>query len=124
MAVQPVFIAAPQASGSATFIPAGTTVTSLLNQSSTQVGTVLNNGVARSNHTLLVITGTGVSGGVVTLVGSNDGTNFYTTSTTVTTSAASTVYAANLANFPFQYVAAKITTAITGGTITAEVTSC
>jgi hypothetical protein len=87
-------------------------------------GSALDNGVARANHSLWVVAGAGVSGGVVTLMGSNDGVNYFATSCTVTTSSASTAYAANLANFPFRYVLAKITTAITGGTVSASVASC
>ena len=124
MPAEPVFIVAPLSGANQSFVPQGTTLQSLTAQSSIQQGSTLNNGVARANHTLAVTTGTGVSGGVVTLMGSNDNVNFFTTSATITTSAASTVYAVNLANFPFQYVAAKITTAITGGTISATVTSC
>jgi len=88
------------------------------------VGTALDNGVARANHSLFAVTSAGVSAGVVTLMGSNDGINYVATATTITTSAASTPYAAALASFPFRYVTAKITTAITGGTVTAYVASC
>jgi len=88
------------------------------------LGTVLDNGVARANHSLWVLTSTGVSAGVVTLMGSNDGTNYFATATTATTSSASTAYSVALTNFPYRYLAAKITTGITGGTVTAYVASC
>lgn len=98
--------------------------TSLTNQSATSaVSAVLDNGGARAQHCLWVVTGAGVSAGVVTLQGSNDGTNWFSTATTVTTNAANTTFAAALANFPFAYVRALITTTITGGTISASVAS-
>lgn len=87
-------------------------------------GATVDNGVARSNHTLFVMTGAGVSAGVVTLQGSNDGVNWFSTTCIVTTIAATTPYAAALANFPFRYVRASITTVITGGTVTATTASC
>lgn len=99
-------------------------VQSLLNKSATtDVPGVLDNTVARSNHSLFVVSGIGVSAGVVTLQGSNDNVNWFSTSATCTTSSASTAYAANVGQFPFRYIQAKITTTITGGTITAYVAS-
>lgn len=86
-------------------------------------GTALDNTVARSQHSLFVVTGALVSAGVVTLQGSNDGTNFYSTAGTVTTVAASTAYAVAVANFPFRYIRAAITTVLVGGTCTAYVAS-
>lgn len=86
------------------------------------LGVPLDNGVARAQHSLFVVAGTGVTAGVVTLMGSNDNVNWFATTCTVTTSSAAT-FAAALANFPFQYVTAKITTGITGGTVTAYVAS-
>jgi len=88
------------------------------------LGSVLDNGVARANHALWVVSSAGVSAGVVTLMASNDGANYFATATTVTTSSASTAYSVALANFPYRYLAAKITTGITGGTVTAYVASC
>lgn len=86
-------------------------------------GTALDNTIARSQHSLFVVTGALVSAGVVTLQGSNDGTNFYSTAGTVTTVAASTAYAVAVANFPFRYIRAAITTLLVGGTCTAYVAS-
>ena len=105
-------------------VSATSPLVSLTAQSATTaVPAALDNGAAKANHSLFVVSGTGVSAGVVTLQGSNDGVNWFSTATTVTTNAASTAFAAGLANFPFQYVRAAITTTITGGTVTATVAS-
>lgn len=87
------------------------------------VPAVLDNGIPHASHSLVVTTSAGVSGGVVTLQGSHDGTNWFSTAGTVTTNAASTVFAVAVANFPYQFVQAKITTVISGGTISATVQS-
>lgn len=84
---------------------------------------VLDNTFAKAQHSLFVVSSAGVSAGVVTLQGSNDNVNWFSTTATCTTNAASSAFAANLANFPFQYVRAAITTTITGGTVTAYVAS-
>jgi hypothetical protein len=86
-------------------------------------GQALDNVEARPQHSLFVTTGAGVSAGVVTLQGSNDGANWFNTSCTVTTNAANATFAAALANFPFQFVRAAITTGVTGGSVTAWVAS-
>jgi hypothetical protein len=57
------------------------------------------------------------------LQGSNDNLNWFTTTASITTNAASTVFAAALATFPFQFIRANCSTAITGGTVTAVVAS-
>lgn len=88
------------------------------------IGSTIDMGAARLNHALFVVSGAGVSAGVITLLGSNDGVNFITTATTVTVSAANTPYQAVLTNTPYRYLAAKITTVITGGTVTATISSC
>jgi hypothetical protein len=107
-----------------TIVTGGVPQQSLLNQSATTaVGGVLDNGAARANHSLFVVSGAGVSAGVVTLQGSNDGVNWFSTAATVTTAAASSTFAVGLTAFPFQFVRAAITTIITGGTITATVAS-
>lgn len=87
-------------------------------------GGTLDNTVPKPCHSLYVVSSAGVSAGVVTLEGSNDGgTTWFDTTATVTTNAASTAFAAALANFPLQMVRAKITTGITGGTVSAYVAS-
>lgn len=96
---------------------------SILNGGAVANGLALDNGASKANHSLVVVTGAGVSAGVVTLQGSNDGSNWFSTASTVTTNAANATFAVGLAAFPFQWVRAAITTIITGGTITAIVAS-
>jgi hypothetical protein len=105
-------------------VSASSPQTSLTTQSAlnTQGGSA-DNGGPKANHCLFVTTGAGVSAGVVTLQGSNDGVNWFSTTCIVTVAAANASYAANLQGFPFQYVRALISTAITGGTISAIVAS-
>jgi len=78
------------------------------------------NGVAATYHTLFVVAGAGVSAGVVTLEVSQDNVNWtgVPTPVTVTTSAPGTSIAVTVA-CPVQYARARISTAITGGTIDA-----
>ena len=85
---------------------------------------VRDNGVAATYHTLFVVAGTGVSGGVVTLEISQDNVNWagVPTPVTVTTSAPGTSIAVTVA-CPVQYLRAGISTAITGGTIDAWIAS-
>lgn len=86
-------------------------------------GTALDGGNVRSNHSLFVVASAGVTAGVITLQGSNDGgVTWFNTSCTVTTNAAG-AFASNLQGFPFRYIRASITTAITGGTVTAYISS-
>lgn len=84
-------------------------------------GQILDNGFPRANHSLIVVTSAGVTGGVVQLQVSNDGVNF---ANGVATSAlsASNVVQKNLTG-PFRWIRAAITTAVAGGTATAIVSS-
>jgi hypothetical protein len=106
-----------------TLLSASSPVTSLFGASAVAPGTVLDNGAPKQAHSLQVITSAGVSAGVVALQVSNDNLNWFTTTASITTSAASTVSVATLADTPFQYVRANISTIITGGTVTAIVAS-
>ena len=125
MPAEPVYIVAPLGTANQTFVPQGALNVSLSAQSALNTqGSTADNGVARANHSLFVVTSAGVSAGVVTLMGSNDNVNWFATACTVTTNAASSAFAANLQNFPYRYVAAKITTGIIGGTVTATTASC
>jgi hypothetical protein len=74
---------------------------------------------------MVVTTGAGVTAGTVNLEISQDGTNWGPTNTavTVSTTAAGTVYVANITNTPAQFVRARISVGITGGTVTATVAS-
>lgn len=85
---------------------------------------VLDNGIARAYHTLTVTSGTGVSAGVVAIELSQDNVNWYApASNSVTTSAASTVYSVTVGPLPFEFVRARISTGITGGTVSAYLAS-
>ena len=86
----PMYSAAPLGGLNGAIIAQGSTVQSLTNQSGVVQGTALNNGVAYSNHNMVVTTGAGVSAGTVTLMGSNDNVNWFATTATVSTIAAST----------------------------------
>lgn len=97
-------------------IPAGSSA------SGTQ-GSSVDLGGTYANHALYVLTSSGTASGVVTLQVSADGTNWFNTGTTITTNAASSEFAAALANFPARFVSAKITTVIGSGTVTAWVCS-
>ncbi len=101
--------------------PEYTDYLSLSNQTASgTIGIPLDNaGNVRACHALLTIAATGVTGGVVGLVGSFDEQNWYTIpGVTITTAAASNPQYASMTYatpLPFRFVAAKITSAITGG---------
>jgi hypothetical protein len=81
-------------------------------------------GVAHQYHSLFVVSGAGVSAGVVAIEVSNDNVNWLAPATnTVTTSAASTAYSVTVGPLPFQFVRARISTAITGGSVDAYLAS-
>ena len=101
--------------------PTTATQTIAAGTSGLTTGTVLDNGSMRTNHTLVVTTSAGVTNGVVTLLVSQDNTNFFKAAT-ITTNTASTVLAVNFVG-AFRYVRGDITTAITGGTVGATIAS-
>lgn len=82
----------------------------------------LDNVTPRSAHTLQVNSGAGVSAGVVTLEASLDGTTFSSLGT-VTTNAASSSFFFSIADKPFRYLRARVSTTITGGSVDAYVCS-
>lgn len=84
----------------------------------TATSVVLDGVVMRTNSTLVVVTGTGVSAGDVELQGSLDGTNWYVIGSALAVSAASTVYH-QTGNVPARFFRAIVSTAITGGTVDA-----
>lgn len=94
-------------------------------QSTTALGVgVLDGGDAHSYHSLTVLTGTGVSAGTVVIELSNDGTNWWgPTSNSVSTIAATTVYGVAVGPYPAQFCRARISVAITGGTVSATLAS-
>lgn len=98
-----------------TSVPAGT--------SSSFTGSVLDNGAARAFHGIIVVTSAGVSAGTVVLEVSHDNVNWFTTAASVSTTSANAVLSATVVNFPAQYVRARVSVGITGGTVTATVAS-
>lgn len=101
-------------------------VQSLSSVSATGPGASLDNTGVRNNHCLVVVSSAGVSAGTVVLQGSQDGTNWFNFSPTVSvsTTTANNVYPPATASLtPVRYLRANITVAITGGTISAWVAS-
>lgn len=85
------------------------------------LGTVVDAGEIRANSILVVVTSAGVTAGAVQLLGSIDNVNWYALGAPVTTNTASTVFTVPVANTPTRSLRARITTAIVGGTVTANV---
>lgn len=100
-----------------------TDVQSITSQGGTFTGAVLDNGSSKAFHTIIVTTGVGVSAGTVVLEISHDNVNWFTTAASVSTASASAVLSATVVNAAAQYVRARISVAITGGTISATVAS-
>lgn len=107
---------AAQSASPVTSIPALSTLTS-----TTPV--VLNNVIPRSWHTAHIIGTAGIASGAVTLEGSLDGTNWVALASAVTAVASTTTPIVNAAGIPALYVRARISTVISGGTITVKVAS-
>lgn len=84
-------------------------------------GTAIDSGEIRSNSILVVLSSAGVTAGAVQLQGSIDGTNWYNLGAAVTVNAANTVFTVAVANTPTRLLRARITTAIVGGTVSANV---
>lgn len=112
--------ATPSGQGNALLVTGGvlTAGTTLSAASGISSGTVVDYGAAKNNFTLVVVASAGVSAGVVALEVSQDNTNFYRHTTSVTTSAPG-VSQVTMSGFAFRYARGAITTAITGGTVTA-----
>ena len=111
--------AAPSGQGNALLVntgvlTAGATITA---GSGTANGTTIDYGASKENITLVVVASAGVSAGVVALEVSQDSTNWYRHTTTVTTSAPG-VSQTTISSVAFRYARGVIATAITGGTVT------
>lgn len=91
--------------------------TTITAQSATGAGTTVDFGSAKQQFTLVMTTSAGVSAGAVALELSQDNTNFFRV-TAVTTNTASTVFESTAAK-SFRYARGNVTTAITGGTVSA-----
>jgi hypothetical protein len=98
-------------------------VQSLAAQSATTATpVVLDAGTVRPNATLVVTTSAGTSAGVIQLQASMDGINWWNVSSgSITTSAASTTSQVTSTSAFGRFFQAKITTTVTGGTVTAWV---
>lgn len=79
--------------------------------------------VAHLYHTLTVLAGTGVSAGVVAILVSPDGQNWYAPSSNSVTTSAAGVSSVTVGPIAAQFAQAKITTGITGGTVSAWVSA-
>lgn len=111
--------ASPSSLGNALLVHSGVLIssTTLSAASAVSPGTAIDFGGARNNFTLVVVASAGVSAGVVALEVSQDNTNWYRHTGTVTTSAPG-VFQTTMSNFAFRYARGAITTTITGGTVT------
>lgn len=96
--------------------------TSLNAASAIGTGAALDNGYPRANASMVVTASAGVTAGDVQLQGSHDGVNWVNLGAAVATAAPGT-FIASSAGAPMRYLRAAITTAITGGTVTATVAS-
>ncbi|WP_142393872.1 hypothetical protein [Mycobacterium kansasii] len=94
---------------------------SLSNVSATGAGAALDGLVIRTTAVMVVTSSAGVSAGAVQAQTSLDGVNWANAGSSVSTSTASTVFAPVVVTGAFRYVRANVTTAITGGTISATV---
>jgi hypothetical protein len=86
----------------------------------TTVPVVLDNFDVKTTHTMVVTAAASTSGGVVSLQVSQDGTNWFSTAAAALTAAGVT---STTVTGAFRYVQAKITTAITGGSVGVTVNS-
>ena len=96
-------------------------IASLSAVSAVGAGTVLDGLAVRQNAVMTVTTSSGVSAGDVQLEGSLDGVNFFNLGSAVSTTSASTTTQVTATAALVRYVRAAVTTAITGGTISASV---
>lgn len=95
--------------------------TSLTGVSAVQNGTALDGLTVRQNAVVTVTTTSGVSAGDVQLQGTLDVTNWFNLGSAVSTTAASTTTQVVATGAYARFVRAAITTAITGGQISATV---
>ena len=96
----------------------------LLNQSAINAVGSFDFGAAHNYHSLFVVAGAGVSAGVANIELSQDNVNWFAPATNTTGAmAAPGVYSVTVGPLPFEFVRARISTAITGGTVTAYIAS-
>src|SRR5271168_1492460 len=94
---------------------------SLSAKSTVSTGTALDGLTVRSAAVISVTTTAGVSAGAVQLQGSLDGTNFFNLGSAISTTAASTTTQTVVSSAYARYFRAAISTAITGGSVSASV---
>lgn len=95
-------------------------ITTFSGASALSNGTTAAMGSAKSNISMVITAGAGVSAGVVALEVSQDNTNWYRHTTTVTLTAPG-VTQITMSGFAFRFARGVITTAITGGTVGATI---
>jgi hypothetical protein len=97
---------------------------SLTAASAVGAGAVVDNGGCFSQHTLVVTTSAGVTAGAVQLQGSLDTVNWFNLGSPVSTATAATTFpAVVVSDQPVRFLRGNVTTAITGGTVSAVVAS-
>lgn len=94
---------------------------SVTNQTGTITGKSCDLEVPRTYPIAVITTGSGVSGGTITLEGSLDGVSWYTIATSTALSASSTTVITD--QTPARYVRAVSGTAISGGNVTVKVSA-
>jgi hypothetical protein len=93
---------------------------SLTNQSAAGPGTIVDQGLIGSSHTMVVTSGAGVTAGSVQFKGSLDSVNWFNLGAAVSTNAANTTFPpVVISGQPVRYLRADIATVITGGTVSA-----
>lgn len=112
----------PASQGNALLVATGplTAGTTLSAASAPANGTTIDYGCAKANVTLVVTASAGVSAGTVALEVSQDNTNWYRHTTTISTTAPG-VSQVTLSASAFRYCRGVITVAITGGTVSATI---
>jgi hypothetical protein len=90
-------------------------------KSATGAGAVLDGLSVRLSAVMVITTSSGVSAGSIQCQGSNDGTNWYSLGSAVSTTSASTTTQVVVAAAYSRYVRAYVATGLTGGTASATV---
>lgn len=108
----------PSSLGNALLVSTGDLIatTTLSAQSSTGAGTVVDYGSAHSYNTIAVTASAGVSAGVVAIEVSQDNTNWFRTNGAALTAPGVT---STTVTGAWRYARGNVTTAITGGTVSA-----
>ncbi len=92
--------------------------TTINNQTGAITGTTVDFGSAKSNFSLMIRPGAGVSGGVIDLQVSQDGTNWVKVGNSSSALAATTNQALSASGLAFRYARAVSSTNVAGGNVT------